>query len=96
MEIQKVEWKRTKIFFLDEIKSIGHNYLGAVIWQKKWKIVGTNFNPNQSTHHHPKVKWLFWWRHQKYFLWNVKYFYETLSIGKVIKVLSKTSGRKCD
>ena len=36
-EIQKVEWKRTKRFFLDEIKSIGHNYLGAVIWQKKKK-----------------------------------------------------------
>ena len=26
-----------KRFFLDEIKSIGHNYLGAVIWQQQQK-----------------------------------------------------------
>ena len=41
--IQKFEYIDNEKSFLDEIKSIFCNYLRAVIWWKKWKIVDTSF-----------------------------------------------------
>ena len=37
MEIQKSEYLENKKSILDEIKSIFHNYLTAIIWKKKKK-----------------------------------------------------------
>ena len=37
MEIQKSEYPENKSSFLDEIKSIFHNYLRAIIWWKHEK-----------------------------------------------------------
>ena len=54
-EMQKFEYLRSKKSFLDEIKSMFHNYLSAISWWKKWKIADTNFNnnkfPNKDTIH---------------------------------------------
>ena len=36
-KIQKCEYLENKSSFLDEIKSIFHNHLRAIIWQKKKK-----------------------------------------------------------
>ena len=42
-KIQKCEYLENKSSFLDEIKSIFHNHLRAIIWQKKKKM-NTSFN----------------------------------------------------
>ena len=37
IEIQKLEYLKSKKNFLDEIKSFFHNYLRTIIWSKKKK-----------------------------------------------------------
>ena len=43
-KIQKCEYLENKSSFLDEIKSIFHNHLRAIIWKKKKKKMNTSFN----------------------------------------------------
>ena len=40
---QKFEYLENEKSFLDEIESIFHDHLEAIIWLKKWKLMGTNF-----------------------------------------------------
>ena len=42
-KIEKSEYLKNKSNFLDEIKSIFHNYITAIIWWKKCKIEDTSF-----------------------------------------------------
>ena len=44
MEIQKFEYLEKEKSFLDETKSIFHNYIRTIIWWKKGIKVGTSFN----------------------------------------------------
>ena len=45
MEIQKSEYLAKEKSFLDEIKSVFHNFLRAIVWWKARKITDTSFNP---------------------------------------------------
>ena len=68
--IQKFEYLKNEKNFLDEIKSILHNYLRAIIWLKKWKIAdATSFEYKKLNREHEKRNVAFPWNEKSHNLY---------------------------